>query len=81
MQVGIIGLPNAGKTTIFNAITRAHAVVANYPFCTIEPNQVIVNVPDNNLKTLSKIYDSESDTEVEKKNKKDFFMNRRLIAC
>ena len=59
MQVGIIGLPNAGKTTIFNSITRAHAVVANYPFCTIEPNQGIVNVPDSNLKPLSKIYDSQ----------------------
>ncbi len=59
MQVGIIGLPNAGKTTIFNAITRAHAAVANFPFCTIEPNQGIVNVPDSNLKSLSKIYDSQ----------------------
>lgn len=59
MQVGIIGLPNAGKTTIFNTITRAHAAVANYPFCTIEPNQGIVNVPDKNLKPLSKIYDSQ----------------------
>jgi ribosome-binding ATPase len=59
MQVGIIGLPNAGKTTIFNTITRAHAAVANYPFCTIEPNQGIVNVFDSNLKPLSKIYDSQ----------------------
>ncbi|MBM3699911.1 MAG: redox-regulated ATPase YchF [Actinobacteria bacterium] len=59
MQVGIIGLPNAGKTTIFNSITRAHATVASYPFCTIEPNQGIVNVFDSNLKPLSKIYDSQ----------------------
>ncbi|MBN1299357.1 MAG: redox-regulated ATPase YchF [Actinobacteria bacterium] len=58
MQVGIIGLPNVGKTTIFNSLTTAKAAVANYPFCTIEPNQGLVSVADNNLLPLSKIYNS-----------------------
>ncbi len=58
MQVGIIGLPNVGKSTIFNTLTKAEAEVANYPFCTIEPNVGIINVPDANLSGLSKIYNS-----------------------
>lgn len=58
MQVGIIGLPNAGKSTIFNLLTNSGAAVASYPFCTIEPNTGFVNVPDNNLFDLSKIYNS-----------------------
>jgi GTP-binding protein YchF len=62
MQVGIIGLPNAGKSTIFNALTAAHAAVANYPFCTIEPNTGFVSIPDENLVPLSKIYGSEKVT-------------------
>ncbi|MBM3705015.1 MAG: redox-regulated ATPase YchF [Actinobacteria bacterium] len=62
MQAGIIGLPNAGKSTIFNALTTAHAAVANYPFCTIEPNTGFVSVPDENLVPLSKIYGSEKIT-------------------
>jgi len=58
MQVGIIGLPNVGKSTIFNTLTKASAEVANYPFCTIEPNIGLINVPDDNLIKLSKIYGS-----------------------
>ncbi len=58
MQVGIIGLPNVGKSTIYNTLTKANAAVANYPFCTIEPNVGLINVPDDNLEKLSKIYNS-----------------------
>jgi GTP-binding protein YchF len=58
MQVGIIGLPNAGKSTIFNALASAHAAVASYPFCTIEPNTGFVNVPDDSIVPLAKIFDS-----------------------
>lgn len=62
MQVGIIGLPNVGKSTIYNTLTKANAVVANYPFCTIEPNIGLVNVPDDNPGRLSKIYNSAKTT-------------------
>ena len=58
MKLGIVGLPNVGKSTLFNAITRAGALIANYPFATIDPNVGLVNVPDPRLKVLSDMSES-----------------------
>lgn len=59
MKLGIVGLPNVGKSTLFNSLTKAGAESANYPFCTIDPNVGIVSVPDKRLQVLSDLYSSE----------------------
>ncbi len=62
MKIGVVGLPNVGKSSLFNAITEAGAESANYPFCTIEPNIGIVDVPDSRLDVLGKMYNTQKIT-------------------
>ena len=58
MKLGIVGLPNVGKSTLFNSLTKAGAESANYPFCTIDPNVGVVSVPDERLDKLTAMYNS-----------------------
>ena len=62
MKLGIVGLPNVGKSTLFNSLTKAGAEAANYPFCTIDPNVGVVTVPDPRLKLLGDFYQSKKIT-------------------
>ena len=62
MKIGIVRLPNVGKSTMFNSITNAGAECANYPFCTIEPNVGVVAVPDERLDKLAELYNPQKIT-------------------
>ena len=58
LQCGIVGLPNVGKSTLFNCLSNAKAQAANFPFCTIEPNVGVITVPDERINKLSQIFTS-----------------------
>ncbi len=60
LEIGIVGLPNVGKSTLYNALTRNNALAANYPFATIEPNVGVVAIPDSRLQELAKIYETDN---------------------
>ena len=60
LKAGIIGLPNVGKSTIFNALTKSTVSSENYPFCTIDPNVGIVEIPDNRLNNIANIFNPET---------------------
>ena len=62
MKLGIVGLPNVGKSTLFNSLTKAGAQAANFPFCTIDPNVGVVSVPDERLDKLAALYNSKKVT-------------------
>ena len=66
-KCGIVGLPNVGKSTLFNALTKAGIDAANFPFCTIEPNTGVVPVPDPRLNQIAKIVDPKIETSAELK--------------
>ena len=57
LKAGIVGLPNVGKSTLFNAITKKNVLAANYPFATIEPNVGVVELPDNRMTFLKEMYE------------------------
>ena len=59
LKCGIVGLPNVGKSTLFNCLSKARAQSANFPFCTIEPNIGVISVPDSRLESLAKIVNPE----------------------
>ena len=62
MKLGIVGLPNVGKSTLFNSLTKAGAQAANFPFCTIDPNIGVVPVPDKRVEELGKLYNTKKVT-------------------